>query len=121
MKPIVWNSNELKKKHNRPVEEGSLRFLEIRNPEGDLDMLLSRKMLRHRYKAAKKLLKSARKHYKKLSKRLAERRDKLSGKKLAKWEKDLLAAKYLRKQAKSYYKLAKRDYKDYLARFSDPF
>jgi len=109
MKPIVWNASELKTAHKK-YAKGKLTFFKISNPEGDLDFLFSKNMLKHRKKAAKHLFKAAKKHYKSCRKELATvGSTKMSSKEIQKLEKQLVTAKMIKVQSKTYRKLAKAD------------
>ncbi len=111
MKPIVWNSPEIKEAYNKKYRKGKLTFFKISNPEGDLDFLFSEKMLKHRKNAAKHLYKQAKKHYKYCRKELASiGSTKMSNKEIQKLEKELVTAKMIKIQSKEYYKLAKADF-----------
>ncbi|HHB79075.1 MAG TPA: hypothetical protein ENK85_07565 [Saprospiraceae bacterium] len=111
LKPIVWNSPKIKQAYNKKYKKGKLTFFKISNPEGDLDFLLSEKMLKHRKAAAKLLYKAAKKHYKHCRKTLANvGTTHLQNKEISDLERDLVTAKMLKIQAKEYYKLAKGDY-----------
>jgi len=91
MKPIVWNSPEIKAAYNKKYTKGKLTFFKMSNPEGDLDFLFSEKMLKHRKKAAKHLFKLAKKHYKSCRKELASvGSTKISNKEIQKLEKQLV-------------------------------
>jgi len=114
MSPIVWNSPEIKAAYNKKYTKGKLTFFKISNPEGDLDFLLSGKMLKHRKIAAKRLYKSAKKHYKSCRKELASvGNTKLSNKKIQKLEKQLVTAKMIKAQAKDYFKRTKADLRSF--------
>lgn len=110
MKPIVWNSPEIKAAHNKKYTKGKLTFFKISNPEGDLNFLLSEKMLKHRKIAAKLLYKQAKKNYKSCRKDLASvGSTKVSNKEIQKLEKQLVTAKMIKIQSKDFYKLTKSD------------
>ena len=112
MEPIVWNSMKIKEAFNKKFKKGKLTFFRISNPEGDLDIILSTKMLKYRKKAAQKLYKSAKDNYKACRKALASiGTQKTNAKQIQQLEKDLVTAKLLKVQAKDYYRLAKADYK----------
>ncbi len=111
MKPIVWNSPDIKAAYNKKYTKGKLTFFKISNPEGDLDFLFSEKMLKHRKLAAKHLYKLAKKHYKSSRKELASvGSTKMSNKEIQKLEKQLVTAKMIKIQSKDYYKIAKADF-----------
>ena len=112
MKPIVWNSPEIKAAYNKKYTKGKLTFFKISNPEGDLDFLFSEKMLKHRKIAAKHLYKLAKKYYKSCRKDLASvGNTKLSNKEIQKLEKQLVTAKMIKVQAKDYFKMTKADFR----------
>ncbi len=120
MKPIVWNSPKIKEAYNKKYKKGKLTFVKISNPEGDLDIILSTKMLKYRKLAAKKLYKSAKKNYKSCREALAGiGTQNVNSKRIQQLEKDLVAAKFLKVQAKDYYRLAKADYKKYAVRHQE--
>jgi len=109
VKPIVWNASEIKTAHKK-YTKGKLTFFKISNPEGDLDFLFSKSMLKHRKKAAKHLCKAAQKHYESCRKELATvGSTKMSSKEIQKLEKQLVTAKMIKVQVKLYRKLAKAD------------
>ncbi len=111
MKPIVWNSPDIKAAYNKKYTKGKLTFFKISNPEGDLDFLFSEKMLKHRKITAKQLYKLAKKHYKSCRKDLASvGSTKINNKEIQKLETQLVTAKIIKMQAKDYYKLTKSDY-----------
>lgn len=118
MKPIVWNSPKIKDAYNKKYKKGKLTFFKISNPEGDLDFLLSRKMLKYRKQEAKALFKASKKQYKYCRNSLASiGSTKLTSKEIRGMEKDLVTAKMLKIQTKEYYKLAKADYAAYQLRY----
>lgn len=107
--PFFWKSKKVKSKKKKRAK---LTFFKIGYANGQLDFLLTKKMLKHRRKAAKNLFKSAQKNYDKCRKELAQvGRKKISWSKIEKLERDLVYAKFVQAQVKEYYRLAKNDFK----------